>query len=383
MPRRRTLTDAQVRALPRKAKRYNHADPELLGMYCRVPPVASSAPISYAAVARDPRGRQHWVTIGSAATMPIDQARDLARQAIQQVKLGSPSNEPSKPTLRYVAEQWVERVVRKGGYRTGGELERRARVLIAHFGDRLLSDIRRSEIAAYLDQVEDTSGPHAAEAGLKVLRSIMRWWESRDDDFRPLQMRGMSRINSKGRDRILTDEEIRRLWATPGQYGDIVRLLLLTAQRRDKVTSMRWDDLIGDVWTIRTEAREKGNGIALKLPPPAMRIIERQTRYHSNPFIFAGRFDGPTTIATTGRFKDDFDIASRTSGWRIHDLRRTARSLMSRAGIRPDIAEKVLGHSVGGVLAIYDHHTYDTEKAEALEKLAALIGRIVDNPGDR
>ena len=68
------------------------------------------------------------------------------------------------------------------------------------------------------------------------------------------------------------------------------------------------------------------------------------------------------------------------TGWTLHDLRRTSRSLLSRAGVRPDIAERVLGHAVGGVEGIYDRHRYDDEKADALARLAAPIERIVNPP---
>ena len=64
--------------------------------------------------------------------------------------------------------------------------------------------------------------------------------------------------------------------------------------------------------------------------------------------------------------------------WVIHDLRRTARSLMSRANVRPDIAERVLGHKIGGIEGVYDRHAYDVQKAEALNQLAALIESIVN-----
>ena len=64
--------------------------------------------------------------------------------------------------------------------------------------------------------------------------------------------------------------------------------------------------------------------------------------------------------------------------WTLHDLRRTARSLMSRAGVRPDIAERVLGHAIAGVAGVYDRHSYADEKRAALEKLAGLVERIVN-----
>jgi integrase len=79
--------------------------------------------------------------------------------------------------------------------------------------------------------------------------------------------------------------------------------------------------------------------------------------------------------------KVNFDKASGLDAWTIHDLRRTARSLMSRAGVRPDIAERVLGHVQAGVEGVYDRHTYHDEKADALARLATLIETIL-NPAD-
>ena len=68
--------------------------------------------------------------------------------------------------------------------------------------------------------------------------------------------------------------------------------------------------------------------------------------------------------------------------WTVHDLRRTARSLMARAGVRPDVAERVMGHVQQGVESIYDRHNYNDEKANALGKLAGLIALILDPPAD-
>ena len=78
-----------------------------------------------------------------------------------------------------------------------------------------------------------------------------------------------------------------------------------------------------------------------------------------------------------GGFRRELDAASGVKGWRLHDLRRTARSLMSRAGVPTDHAERCLGHVIGGVRGVYDRHEYHTEKQQAFEALAGLIERIV------
>jgi integrase len=123
------------------------------------------------------------------------------------------------------------------------------------------------------------------------------------------------------------------------------------------------------------EAREKGNAGSLALPPVAGSIIERQPRFADNDFVFAGRSKGP--INGISKFKARLDRASGVSGWRLHDLRRTARSLMSRAGVPSEHAERVMGHAITGVEGVYDRHLYADEKAAALARLATLIDSIV------
>ena len=101
------------------------------------------------------------------------------------------------------------------------------------------------------------------------------------------------------------------------------------------------------------------------------------------------RIDGVPYVVTTGRgpiggftkFKDAFDEDCGVSDWTIHDLRRTARSLMSRAGVDADHAERCLGHVIGGVRGTYDRHAYYDEKKRAFELLAAQIDRIPKSSG--
>ena len=108
----------------------------------------------------------------------------------------------------------------------------------------------------------------------------------------------------------------------------------------------------------------------------ALDIIHEQPRVAGNPHVLpAARGDGP--LNGFSKPKAAFDKACGVSNWTLHDLRRTSRSLMSRAGVRPDISERVLGHAIAGVEGVYDRHHYDQEKADALAKLARLIESIV------
>ncbi len=322
--------------------------------------------------------------------MKIAEARDIARSVIRRVEQGLAPFEapPTKPdSVEAVAEAWLKRHVHKRGLRTAGEIERVfKKYVLPHVGNRSFVELKRRDIAELLDHIEDRHGAHTADAALAHLRSMATWVQSRDDDYVPPFTKGMRRVpkQARARSRTLTDAELRAVWAAAGvagAFGALVQLLLLTGQRLDKVVDMRFGDVSRDgVWTIRTAPREKGNPGSLVLPAQALAIIKSMPRLAGNSHVFAGNGAGPKVFSQS--YKVGLDKKSGVHGWKLHDLRRTARSLMSRAGVRPDIAERCLGHIVGGVEGIYDRHTYDAEKADALRKLAALIERIVNPPAD-
>ena len=348
---------------------------------------------SYTAIAYDPRGKQVWATIGGADLMTIAEARERAREAIKRIKAGKPPFEaPVKAeTFGDVAATWLKRHVKAKGLRSEGELTRLLNThILPTWKDRPFLDIRRSDVARLLDEVEDDHGGRQADYVLAIVSGIMNFYASRADDYAAPIVRGMRRTNPKERARArkLSDDEICALWkATEGDgaFGAFVRLLLLTAQRRDKVASMRWQDIANDgAWTIPAEAREKGNAGELKLPPAALAIIHAQPRLGDNPYVFPGRsVKGKEYACMSGWSKRkralDAKVATELPDvpqWQLHDLRRTSRSLMSRAGVPSEHAERVMGHAIAGVEGVYDVHEYRDEKAAALAKLAALVDRI-------
>src|SRR5262245_31080857 len=378
------MSDKGVAALKPRAARYAVPDPELRGHYIRVQP---SGVKSFVAVTLDPHGKQVWATLGAADVLSINEARQRARKAIQRVKDGKPAFEapPAKAaSFEEIAEQWLKRHVSAKGLRSEGEVTRllKAHVYPAWKG-RAFLEIRRSDVAALLDEVEDDHGARQADYVLAIVRGVMNWYATRHDDYVPPIVKGMRRTNPKERtrSRVLSDAEIRAVWKAAeanGTFGALVRLLLLTAQRREKVVSMRWADIALDgMWTIPAEAREKGTGGELVLPPMALNIIRAQPQLGDNPYVLAGRGNGHINGFSKAKRQFEAKLPTGTPQWQLHDLRRTSRSLMSRAGVRPDIAERVLGHVQPGVRGIYDRHTYKTERRDALQALAAVIDGIV------
>jgi integrase len=384
--RRPILTDAQVAALPRRTAAYFHPDPELIKFGVRVHPNRAG---TFTVITRDPFGKQRWVKIGSATEMTIEQAREIARSVIRRVEKGEPAFAAPKPkadSVTVIAGEWLKRHVYKNGLRTAHEQERIVnKYIVPRIGDRVFAEIRRSDVARLLDVIEDDHGPAMADAVLSTMRAVSVWHQTRDDDYEPPFTKNMRRTpkQNRKRSRALDDAEIRAVWkhaGNAGAFGAVVKLLLLTGQRRRKIVTMKFSDIDRNgVWAIPTAPREKGNPRMLRLPKVALEIIKKQPRFVGNDYVFAGRGNAARVFNHTAD-KKAFDSACGVTGWRLHDLRRTARSLMSRAKVNSEIAEMVLGHSLGQIRSTYDVHEYLEEKSHALRELAALLDIIINPP---
>jgi integrase len=346
--------------------------------------VQPSGAKSFATVTRDPDGKQIWTTIRATDLMSIDEARGKAREVINRVRAGLPAVEapPVKPdSFEDIAQSWIKRHGEAKKLRSLSNIKRLLAVhVFPRWSDKAFLDLKRNDVATLLDHIEDNHGARQADLVLTILRSIMFWYATRNDDYTPPVVRGMGRDQAQPRERILTDDEIRTIWkaaADAGRFGAIVKLCLLTAQRRSVIGKMKWDDISsGGTWNIPLEPREKENAGMLALPTVALDIIRSQPRLASNPYVFGSRDDKPFCGYAVPKRQFNATLP-KMPRWTLHDLRRTARSLMSRAGVRPDIAERCLGHAVRGTEGIYDRHHYGPEKRDALAALANLIDGII------
>jgi integrase len=282
-------------------------------------------------------------------------------------------------TLRSVAENFFGREGKK--LRSIGD--RRAsfeRLIFPKFGSRQIDSIRRSEIVRLLDDIEDERGPQMARVVLGHLSRLFNWHAARCDSFLTPIVRGMARVkpSEHSRDRVLSDDEIRAIWraaeSMASPFGRFVQLALLTATRRNEAARMARDELAGGTWTIPAARMKGGVEHVIPLSAKARAIVDSAPAV--GPYVFTT--DGRRPIRGFTRFKAAIDRLSGVTGWRLHDLRRTARSLLSRAGVDANIAERCLAHSIGGVRGVYDRHSYFEEKRRAFEALAALVERIVD-----
>jgi integrase len=158
-----------------------------------------------------------------------------------------------------------------------------------------------------------------------------------------------------------------------------LQLLLLTAQRRGEVAKMRWSqvDFVRRVWTIPSEVAKNGRAHEVPLSDMALKILGTLPRFVHADFVFTTT--GHSPISGFGRMKRNLDTRMGVTGWRLHDLRRTAASGMARLGTAPHVIEKVLNHvsgTISGVAAVYNRHGYEQEKREALRRWASHLARI-------
>jgi integrase len=321
--------------------------------------------------------------LGRYPHLKLKEAREKARtflsdpqKALAQAGSGS---------FKEVAETFLKRHVAASGLRSQPEIERcLAKYIYPAWQHRPFREIKRGDVATLLDQIQDEHGARQADICLAIVSKMANWYAARNDDYVSPVVRGMGRYKAadRKRKRILNDDEIRAVWQVcgdAGTFGALVRVLLLTGQRLRKVAAIQWDEVVDGEWRIATVAREKGNAGTLRLPPIALNIINAQPRLAGNPFVFASGNGG--AVNSFSQCKQDLDDRlPKMPPWVLHDLRRTARSLLSRAGVRPDIAERVLGHVIPGVEGVYDRHHYGEEKADALNRLAHLVDTILDPP---
>jgi integrase len=198
-----------------------------------------------------------------------------------------------------------------------------------------------------------------------------------------LKVERRTSIKERARSRVLNDEELRSVWLAAeqgGLFGNYVRFLLLTATRRNEALGLRRSELSkdGTTWTIPAARYKQKIDVVIPLSAAAQAIVAAQANVGDLVFSKTGL----TELGGMQWRKEALDTAAGVTGWTLHDLRRTARTLLSRAGINADVAERCLGHAIQGVRGTYDRHSFEAEKRHAFEALAATVERIVHPPAD-
>jgi integrase len=406
MARKGGLTSIAIKNLGAKDTRFEVPDPGCPGLYLVVHPSSAK---SWCYRFRF-GGKSRKLTIGAAFTekgievIKIGDARDIADEArvsvarrldpieinrARQIRAAEEAA-AAEGTLRAVAGRYLGQ---QGGLRSIANLRKVfERLILPALGGRPIDGIKRSDVVRMLDDIAATRGAAMADKTLAIMRAVCNWHASRSDDYRSPIVRGMARTKSheRARARILTDDELRVVWRTAegqGAFGRMVRFLLLTGARRTEAAAMPWGELSSAEWLLPGPRNKTKLDLLRPLPSVALDVVG--TKPAGAVFVFSN--DGGTgPIRGYGPLKAAYDAAVMVElrkgnpdaqpfpNWVLHDLRRTARSLMSRAGVSSDHAERCLGHVIGGVRGVYDRHEYQAEKAQAYVALAGLVERIVN-----
>ena len=388
---KRGLTDISVRNLRPRETRREVPDPAQRGLYVIVQPTGRKG---YAVRYRF-YGVPRKLTLTPGISLAA--ARKLAGDAMLAVAEG---NDPAAlkkdarreaaaaagDTLRAVCDEYFRR--------DGAKLRSRdqqqatlARHVYPTFGSRPIHGIARKEVIRLLDAIEDKAGPRAADLTLAYVSKIMGWHAVRDETFRSPIIRGMARLKAseRARSRILDDTELRAVWTTAcaasGPFPAMIRFLLLTAARRSEASHLEWNELtnVGD-WLLPGARNKTKVDLLRPLSSAAKQLLGEMVTKQIEGCKYVFSNDGVHPYGAYSDGKKQFDIACGVTDWRLHDLRRSARSLMSRAGVPSEHAEMCLGHVLPGIRRTYDRHSYRDEMLRAYEALAALISRIVAGP---
>ncbi|MGY4160507.1 integrase [Bradyrhizobium sp. USDA 4461] len=386
-------------------------DTEIKGFVARALP---SGKVTYGYRYRNAGGQSKWLGLGLHGSITADEARTLAKKRAGEVAdLRDPVAEQEQArseakkeklsganTVNAILDAFVKRHASK--LRSQDQIEHAFDTYVRPaLGPKSIYDVKRSELVTMLDHVEDEAGPVMADRVLAHVRKAFNWQAARDDEFKSPIVRGMARTKPKdrARKRTLTDEEIRDVWKAldsadvPVCYPNYVKSLLVMATRRNESSEMNSAEIDGDLWTIPGERYKTKLDHVIPLTDQAKALIGAKPEgFKGNSWFVFSTTEGKRPFSGFSKAKKELDaaIAKIRKGekreamprWTLHDLRRTARSLMSRAKVPADHAERVLGHVIGGVRETYDRYEYLDEKRDALEKLAGLIELILKPPTD-
>jgi len=273
------------------------------------------------------------------------------------------------------------------------------RFVVPPLGDLDLARLHRRDLQAVVDRIatgnakvagarmSKSGSPSTAARVASMMCAALNWLHKRGHiDAHPCPTGLASPSANPPRERILTDTEIVAVWnACEGREpaGRVMRLLLLTACRREEVNGLTEGevqrDSVGVPVAIVLPASRTKNGRPHIVPLSAMAAALIAGAPHTGDVLFPGRSaDAP--FKGWSRAVEDVQRISGTDGWTPHDLRRTAASGMARLGIRPDIIDRVLNHAPPRLRGTYDRHDYRPEMATALNAWAEHVATLRSRP---
>jgi integrase len=364
------------------------------------------------------RGKQRRLLLGEYPAVTLAVARKRARKAQSAIDDGrdlagerQAAKAARTDTVATLADDYLRKHALKFK-RSAGEDKRILDVeVLPRWRDRSVRELTRRDVRSLVERVAERA-PIMANRVLAVVRKMLNFAVDHDwIDANPAA-RVAKPAPERSRDRVLTEQELRRLWRVlsnlpttgdrpaPGRkrakgkaddplcpvsapLAALLKVRLLTAQRGGEVARMRWADVDVDArwWTIPAEHTKNGQPHRVPLITETLDVIRAQkptNNHESAEYVFAG----VGGAAVLHRAKKAPAAIARVLGidFRGHDLRRTAATFMAAAGIPREHIGRVLNHVEGGARAtrVYDRYAYDREKRIALETWAQTLAAILE-----
>jgi integrase len=272
-------------------------------------------------------------------------------------------------TLATLLEDWTELhlAARRKSY--AAEAIRALRHAFGKHLDLPAADFDRATIVKTLDAMARKGAPVMAAQTAAYGKAAFGWAVKRGtlaaNPFSNLPVKPATK-----RARVLSDDEIAAVWRATGEgstFANIVRMLILTGQRREEVAGMAWTEISPDfsMWTIPAARAKNGAAHIVSLAPPAQDLLRGLAQF--SELVFPG-LRGP--FGGWSKAKAALDRRSGVADWTLHDLRRTAATGLQKLGVRLEVTEQVLNHISGsraGIVGIYQRHDFAAEKRAALE----------------
>jgi len=339
--------------------------------------------------------KQRRVTIGAAANTTAEEARKRAKKILSKVHLGAdPQIEKAEVrvqaenTVKSAVERYLDERAQRLKPRSLAEVQRHLRKHFPALSEMPLAKVTRADVAAELAKIAKQNGPFAANRARAALSSLYSWAMGEGLADRNPVIGTNKATNEIARDRVLSPLELSAVWqeAGDGDYGTIVKLLVLTGQRREEVGGMLWSevDLDGSIWRIQSERTKNGLPHDVPLSQPAIAILRDRPKHERRDLVF-GTGDGPfqgwsnakSALDTRVRAQlQKKDKQAQLVPWRVHDIRRTVATRLGDIGVLPHVVEAILNHVSGhkaGVAGVYNRAAYAAEKRTALDLWAVHV----------
>jgi integrase len=326
-------------------------------------------------------GQQVVRSIGRHGALTPDTARAKAKQLLGVVAGGVDpfAQSLSGEGFSAVIDRYLERKRSALKPRSFSEVERYLRKHCAPLHRLSLGQIDRRKIAALLGEIETASGPVCRNRARSALSDLFSWCITEGLlDANPVV--GTAKANENGsRERVLTPDELRQLLGAlgDGRFADLIRLLLLTGQRRNELGKLQWSevDLARGMIVLPPERTKNKRKHELPLSRQALAIIEAQPRRNSSPFLFSDK----QGFNDWDDAKARLDQRLRIPEWHVHDLRRTCATHLGELGVLPHVIEQALNHVSGakaGVAGTYNRSKMIDAVRQGLQTYADWIDRI-------